>query len=1107
MQASNFEFLEQYAPQLVRLGSLAERFFHQDRNTCLLKLRQFGELLAQLTAIQAGLFDAADEKQVDLLRRLKFDRIISIEVADLFHQIRLAGNIASHEYTSEHADVLTLLKMARQLGIWFHRTFGEPKFKPQPFISPLVPIDPTAELARLQLTISQTQTEAEIQAQARLNVEERVRIEAEERLFWEQIALESESTIADLTQQLATLEANTPKLSTYQTTSILQRAAAAAQKLDLDEAQTRAIIDRQLRDCGWEADTQSLRYQEGTRAVKGRNIAIAEYPTRDGVADYALFVGTFCIGVVEAKRRRKNVSGAIDQAERYAKGLKFTEETWGKYGVPFVFATNGRPYLKQIETESGIWFRDVRLVTNLRRALTGFPTPDGLTGQLKIDREQANAALKTQSFNFGFPLRYYQQNAIEAVEAALESDRRSMLVAMATGTGKTKLAIALLYRLLTAKRFRRVCFVVDRSALGTQTGDEFKTTKIVSSKTFAEIFGLQGVKDIEPESETKVHICTIQGLVKRVLYAKEPGDVPTVDRYDLIIIDECHRGYLLDREMSDAELSFRSQDDYISKYRRVLEHFDAVKIGLTATPALHTKEIFGEPIYKYSYREAVIDGFLIDHEPPFQIGTELSRSGIDFQAQEEIEVYDAVTGTVDLTNVPDDLHFDVDKFNKQVITVPFNRAIANELAIHIDPNLPGKTLIFAATDAHADILVDELKAAFETFYGEIEDGAVRKITGTVDRVGTLIKEYRNDRLPNVAVTVDLLTTGIDVPKITNLVFLRRVNSRILYEQMLGRATRQCDEIGKETFRIFDAVDVYAKMQTVSEMKPIVVNPKINLAQLFAEFSQVTNDEHRQEIRDQILVKLRRKLRTIPQPAQDSYEAESGETIEMTLQRFKTAPLTETARWVGERPQLGQILDWNPDGTGTRLLPISHHPDEVISVTRGYGLGQKPDDFLDSFTAYVRENMNQITALTIVLQRPRELTRAQLRELRLELDKLGFSDTALQQAWRDTKNEDMAASIIGFIRQAALGDALIPYDERVDSAIRRIIAKHSWTYPQQQWLKKIGNQVAREIIVDRAAIDQEPFQADGGFKRLDKVFNGQLEAILGDIQEELWVKRA
>jgi type I restriction enzyme R subunit len=250
-------------------------------------------------------------------------------------------------------------------------------------------------------------------------------------------------------------------------------------------------------------------------------MAIAECPTENGPADYALFVGLTCVGVIEAKRKRKNVSAAIDQAERYSRGFTFkTGEAaggpWDGFRVPYLFSTNGRPYLKQIETESGIWFRDARKATNHRRALSDWKTPDGLKGELDIDREAAHAALKTTPLDFGFNLRPYQKRAIEEVEKALEADRRQMLLAMATGTGKTKLAIAMLYRLLAAKRFRRICFVVDRGALGDQAEAEFRSTKVVSVRTFADIFGLKGLGDISPESETKVHICTIQGLVKRV---------------------------------------------------------------------------------------------------------------------------------------------------------------------------------------------------------------------------------------------------------------------------------------------------------------------------------------------------------------------------------------------------------------------------------------------------------------------------------------------------------------------------------------------------------------------------------------------------------------
>ena len=363
-----------------------------------------------------------------------------------------------------------------------------------------------------------------------------------------------------------------------------------------------------------------------------------------------------------------------------------------------------------------------------------------------------------------------------------------------------------------------------------------------SGKAFADLFGLKGLGDVKPDPETRVHICTIQGLVKRVLYADNPADAPPVDQYDLIVVDECHRGYLLDREMSDAELSFRSEADYVSKYRRALDHFDAVKIGLTATPALHTVEIFGKPVFTYSYREAVIDGVLVDHEPPVRITTSLAQSGIHFVAEEEVPFIHAPTGQVELFTLPDALDFEVEGFNRTVITEAFNRAVAEELVKHIDPTEPDKTLVFAASDAHADIVVNELRRAFRKAYGEIEDAAILKVTGSVDKVGKLILSYRNDALPKIAVTVDLLTTGIDVPKITNLVFLRRVNSRILYEQMLGRATRPCPEIGKETFRIFDAVDLYDRLQNLTAMKPVAADPNITLTQLLEELVRVAEEK-------------------------------------------------------------------------------------------------------------------------------------------------------------------------------------------------------------------------------------------------------------------------
>jgi type I restriction enzyme R subunit len=1118
--SANFGFLEPRAPALFQLAALAEHYFPSDPSTSLIKLRQFAEVMAREVAAQTGLLDQPDQTLSDLLRRLRFERAVPPDAGEFLHQLRALGNRAVHDGAGSHGEALSALKIARQLAIWFHRLAGgSAGFQPGPFTPPRPPVDPAEELrdelARLRAELAAAQSErervkadAEAAALALLTTEERLAKETADRATWEQLAQETDVELQKLTGELAAVQAQAVA-QPAEAQLVIERSNEAAAFISIDEAATRTLIDQQLRDAGWDADTPNIRFSKGTRPAKGANLAISEWPTETGPADYALFAGLKLVGVVEAKRKNKNVMSVLPQAERYSTGITIDAahlaegSPWGDHRAPFVFSTNGRPYLKQVETLSGIWRRDVRRATNPAAALVAWPTPQGLLERLEVDKDAAEANLAEQGFNFGFPLRPYQRQAIEAVEGALADDRTQMLVAMATGTGKTKLAIALLYRLIAAKRFRRVCFVVDRSALGDQTEKEFTTTKVVSGKGFAEIFGLKGLTDVNPDPETRVHICTIQGLVRRVLFAETPAEGPPIDQYDLIVVDECHRGYLLDREMSDSELNFRSQDDYVSKYRRVLDHFDAVKIGLTATPALHTVEIFGKPIFTYSYREAVIDGFLIDHEPPVRITTALAQSGIHFEQEQEVEFVHPPSGQIELVTLPDSLDFEVDSFNKSVVTEAFNRTVAEELTRHIDPGLPDKTLVFAASDIHADIVVNELRTAFRAAYGEVEDAAIRKLTGSVDKVGKLILSYRNDALPKVAVTVDLLTTGIDVPKITNLVFLRRVNSRILYEQMLGRATRLCPEIGKETFRIFDAVDLYARLQNLTDMKPVASDPKLTLTQLLAELVAIDDAEHRTNLRDQIIVRMNRRIKRLADEARAAFELEAGETPETTLDRFRHGTPDDLATWAKARPRLGPLLDWTTDGGTPIFVPISDHPDEVVSVTRGYGNAEKPEDFLDEFAAFVRGHINDIAALNIVVQRPRDLTREALRQLRLTLDAQGFTDAKIRRAWSDTKNEDIAASIIGYIRQAALGDPLIPYADRVRRAIDVILRRGGWTDVQKRWLHRIGEQLEKEIVVDRAALDQEPFKADGGFRLLNKRFDGKLETLLADISEEVW----
>ncbi len=175
---------------------------------------------------------------------------------------------------------------------------------------------------------------------------------------------------------------------------------------------------------------------------------------------------------------------------------------------------------------------------------------------------------------------------------------------------------------------------------------------------------------MQTQAETRVQVATVQAMVKRVFQADEP---PAVDQFDCIIVDEAHRGYTLDQEMTEGELSTRAASQYLSSYRRVLDYFDAVKIGLTATPAKHTTEIFGKPVYTYSYREAVADDWLIDHEPPIRYETLLTQQGIKFTKGETVNRINTHDGSVDRAELEDDVGFNVEAFNKQVITQHFGQ--------------------------------------------------------------------------------------------------------------------------------------------------------------------------------------------------------------------------------------------------------------------------------------------------------------------------------------------------------------------------------------------------------------------------------------------------
>jgi type I restriction enzyme, R subunit len=415
-----------------------------------------------------------------------------------------------------------------------------------------------------------------------------------------------------------------------------------------------------------------------------------------------------------------------------------------------------------------------------------------------------------------------------------------------------------------------------------------------------------------------------------------------------------------------------------------------------------------------------------------------------------------------------------------------------------------------------------LKAALEAAWGPLDDDVVRKITGATDRPLDAIRRFKNETQPKIAITVDLLSTGVDMPKVSNIVFLRRIRSRILYEQMLGRATRLCPEIGKEVFRIYDAVGLYDVLSEVSDMKPLVKDVTRTTKELVTELldprsrsapGHQAGRSHADEVLREVVERLRRIVRRVGKQRRspeadstvDSLEALLGCPLAKLPDAFHDAGTDGAIQLLTERPELTILLDRLAAIAGPgKSAVIAPHDDAVIAVEHGYGEGNaRPEDYLAAFQAFVEQHRNQLAALAVVCSRPRDLTRAQLRELRLKLDAAGYSEANLRTAYRDWKNQDIAATLIGFIRQRALGSPLVAYSERVDRAVKKVLASGTFTAPQKKWLERIAEQLKKEVVVDEEAFSRGAFVNVGGWKGVDKALGGRLRQIMDDLGEEVW----
>ena len=348
---SNFSFLSDMFPELEKMGSLAEGYLYSDPNTCLFKLGTFAEIMVNYMFDMDNLTPpVVDNTHSNRLKILWNEGLLPRDINDIFYVLRKKRNDAVHEGYDCFEECKTLLKLAHTLAVWFMEIYGDYNYEPSEYI---LPDDNRSQSDYKELLETNEKLAAEL---------EKARAAA--------LAALSIKSVPNAERK--------------------NRVDKATQKIKLNEKETRYLIDEQLRRVGWETDTENLRYSKGTRPAKGRNIAIAEWPTdssvcKYGAVDYALFVGLKLVGVVEAKADRINVSSFIDtQCREYSMGIKaehaeYVIDTWGEYKAPFLFATNGRPYLKQLETKSGVWFRDARKESNIAKALQGWIDPQGIS--------------------------------------------------------------------------------------------------------------------------------------------------------------------------------------------------------------------------------------------------------------------------------------------------------------------------------------------------------------------------------------------------------------------------------------------------------------------------------------------------------------------------------------------------------------------------------------------------------------------------------------------------------------------------------------------------------------------------------------------------------
>ncbi|EGT3679819.1 TPA: DEAD/DEAH box helicase family protein [Clostridioides difficile] len=531
---------------------------------------------------------------------------------------------------------------------------------------------------------------------------------------------------------------------------------------EVSEFETRKrYINIELKLAGWEFGKDI-----------GEEIEVQGMPNQSGVGyvDYVLYgENGKPLAVVEAKRTSKDPKIGQQQAKLYADCL---EKRYSQR--PVIFLTNG--------FDMYIWddYSD--------RKVYGFYKKSEL--QLMIDRRKSKKSLSSVTINDEISNRYYQKEAIRAVCEALENKQRKTLLVCATGTGKTRIAISIVDVLSRHNWIKNILFLADRKALVKQAKKSF--TKLLPNLALC---NLLDSKD-SPE-DARMIFSTYPTMMNAIddTKSKDGKRLFTPGHFDLIIIDESHRSIY-------------------KKYKSIFDYFDSYLMGLTATPKdeidKNTYSVFdmenGVPTYAYEYNKAVEDGYLVDYTS-IEFKTKIMEDGIKYDelSDEEKEEYENTFN--DDESIGDEIGNNAVNewlFNSDTIDLVLNKLMTEGLKIEGEEKI-GKTIIFAKNTKHARAIVERFNKLYPKYGGNF----VKAVDYSINYVDSTIDDFSDkNKLPQIAVSVDMLDTGIDIPEILNLVFFKKVRSKTKFWQMIGRGTRLCPDLlgvdmDKERFLIFD----------------------------------------------------------------------------------------------------------------------------------------------------------------------------------------------------------------------------------------------------------------------------------------------------------------